>query len=72
MIYYVETEMGCTLVEARNTDHAYNQVRREVGTYHRIGEVRKATAHDIAWVRAMGGYVPEHARPTTPTKSGGA
>lgn len=64
MIYYHSSELGCGLGEARDLRSADAQVRRDLGGYHVAGgyTVRKATKEDIAWVAAMGGYVPESVR----------
>lgn len=60
-IYYVETDRGCGLREASSWRSAWAELRRTEGTNHAKG-VRKATAEDIANVKAMGGYVPPSAR----------
>ena len=57
-VYYIETERGCGLRVARNIRQARADLRREVGTATTINCVRLATAKDVAWVGAMGGYVP--------------
>lgn len=62
-IYYAETGMGCTIVEAFDEQEARSQVLQEVGTYHGVSLVRKATKEDIAWVHVMGGWVPERVHP---------
>lgn len=61
MIYYHNSELGCGLGEARDLRTAESKVRNEIGSYHASAgfTVRKATKEDIAWVKAMGGYVPE-------------
>ena len=56
--YYVETSMGCGIREARSLRSAEVTARREAGTYNEP-RVRLATEADIAWVKAMGGWVPE-------------
>lgn len=53
MIFYVETGIGCTLIEARNLKSARKIALAEVGTYVGVQTIRKATPEDIAWVRAM-------------------
>ena len=54
-LYYVETGMGCTLIEARSRAHARERALRQVGTYNGVQLVRKATPFDKAWVRGMRG-----------------
>lgn len=54
-LYYVETGLGCNLIEARTEDDAKKQTLREVGTYVGVQRVREATKDDINWVRAMQG-----------------
>lgn len=56
--YYVSTDRGCGIKAARDEDHAYRQAARQVGD-NNIQDVREATEADIAWVRGMGGYVPQ-------------
>lgn len=59
-LFYIETEFGCGIREARSLEAAERALRREVGEYGFKG-VRPATEKDVAWVRAMGGSVPgEH------------
>lgn len=60
-IYYIETGMGCGLREARDERTAERDALREAGTYVGVNLVRRATSHDISWVRTMGGHVPESA-----------
>lgn len=58
-LYYVTTGMGACLELAESKDIAYKNVLREVGTSWGVRNVREATETDVAWVKAMGGYVPE-------------
>jgi hypothetical protein len=58
MIFVVEVDWGMGLKAARTLASARAQALRENGTHHPRG-VRKATADDIAHVRAMGGHVPD-------------
>lgn len=58
-LYYFETSIGAGLRLAYSAEQARYQLRKEVGTMTGIGLVRKATEQDIAWVQAMGGYIPE-------------
>lgn len=55
--FYFESDMGCGLVEAHRLASAERQMIREVGE-PQLRRVREATADDITWVKAMGGYVP--------------
>lgn len=57
-LYYVETGCGCGLREASSIEQAKRAALREVGTMNGVEAVRLATGDDIAWVRAMGGFVP--------------
>ena len=61
-IYYIENDYGCGLSAAKDLESARHAALRENGTNH-FRLVRKATKDDIAWVRAMGGYVPEIKKP---------
>lgn len=54
-VFYVETGMGCNLIEARDKEAARKEALREVGTMAGVSLVRKATKQDIDWVRAMQG-----------------
>ena len=54
-LYYVETGMGCTLIEARSSAHARERALRQVGTYNGVQLVRKATPFDKEWVGGMKG-----------------
>jgi len=61
-IYYAETGSRACLEEAVSLKAAKQQVLRECGTYAGIQVLRKATEDDIAWVQAMGGWVPRRSR----------
>ena len=61
-LFYVVTDRGCGIRNARDEDAAWFQLEREVGV-NNVREVRPATADDIAYVEAMGGYVPKHPAP---------
>jgi hypothetical protein len=54
-LYYVETGLGCNLIEARTKEAAEKQALREVGTHAGVQLTRQATEADIGWVRAMQG-----------------
>ena len=58
-LYYVTTGMGACLCKAESDVEAHDKVLREVGTNWGVRSVREATETDIAWVKTMGGYVPE-------------
>lgn len=64
-LYYISTYNGCGIREAATKRKARAIANRESGSLN-VKEVRKATDRDIAWVRAMGGYVPNSAERTTP------
>lgn len=53
--YYVETGMGCNLIEAKTKESARKEAISDIGTMAGVQLVRKATKKDIAWVRTMQG-----------------
>jgi hypothetical protein len=57
-MFYVETGLGATLIDARTAESAARKALIEVGTYSGVNSVRKATAADLAWIRAMRGTEP--------------
>ena len=57
-LYYVESDYGCGIREAYSLEQAWKNLKEEEGTNH-ARKVRKATKEDIAWVEAMGGYIPK-------------
>jgi hypothetical protein len=59
--YYVETGLGCKLVEDRTIEAARRATLREVGSYLGVQLIRKATQEDINWVRTMQGARPKAA-----------
>lgn len=56
-LYYIEQSFGCGLKAACNLQEATANARREIGTDN-FRSCVKATPQQIAWVEAMGGYVP--------------
>ena len=56
-LYYVETDYGCGIREAKNVQHAWKMLKDEVIERHAVG-VRRATEEDIESVRQMGGDIP--------------
>lgn len=56
-LYYIETDYGCGIREAKNLKQAWNILKDELVQKHAKG-VRLATEQDIKDVRSMGGYVP--------------
>jgi hypothetical protein len=50
---YVSTDFGCSIRIGPDS-----QIIREIGTAH-IKGIRFATEKDVAWVRGMGGRVPD-------------
>jgi hypothetical protein len=63
-VYWLSTGCGVCLSEGKDEDETYERVLREVGTRNGVQEIREATASDIAYVKAMGGYVPKAAKET--------
>ena len=57
-LYYVEQSLGCGLYAAHNLQEATAAARREIGTDN-FKSCAKATPENIAWVKCMGGYVPD-------------
>jgi hypothetical protein len=53
----VESEQGCGIRQAKNKNQAWNSLKREAGNMAQ--SIRLATKIDIAWVKGMGGYIPE-------------
>jgi len=61
MKFYVETGVGCNIIEAKNAEAARKAALREVGTEAGVQVVRKATKEDLAWDSAMqGGKLNEY------------
>lgn len=58
-LFYAITGIGACIREARDIRAARAAILREVGEFKGVREVRKATEADIAWVKGMGGHVPE-------------
>jgi hypothetical protein len=69
-MFYFESDLGCGIREARNLEAAERSITREVG-YESVGLVRLATDRDIAWVSAMGGYVPKQPATLPPAEGEG-
>jgi len=61
--YYIETDYGCGIREARNIDHAQRNLLKEIGTHSAKRLCRKATQTDIEWVKGMGGAIPDKEAP---------
>jgi len=59
--FYVETGLGCNLVEARTIETARRSALKEVGAYLGVQLIRKASQEDINWVRTMQGAPPKEA-----------
>lgn len=55
-LYYIETDFGCGIREAKNIQQARKDMREEAGSFLQV--VRKATKDEVAWVRGMGGHIP--------------
>jgi len=58
-LFYVETGAGCGIRVGKTIKEVRQEELKEAGTYNGVSEVRKATEADIAWVKTMGGYIPE-------------
>lgn len=58
-LFMIATGCGACLRFGTSEDSVRRAVLREVGTDNGVESVREATAADIAWIRAMGVYVPE-------------
>lgn len=56
-LYYIETDFGCGIIEAKTKKQAWRNLLRSEGENH-AQLVRLATKEDIAHVKGMGGYVP--------------
>lgn len=56
-LYYVNTDRGTGIRAALTIRGAKRAAANEVGSGN-VKEVRLATEKDIAWVRGMGGHVP--------------
>lgn len=55
--YIASSAFGLTLFAAKTLASAKKKAVKEIGTYA-FESIRKATGDDVAWVRQMGGYVP--------------
>lgn len=60
MIYYVECNHQCGLIEAKNIKQAQRMANDDFGR-NNFPRVRKAEKKDIGWVAGMGGRVPHSA-----------
>lgn len=60
-VYSVETSSHQAIVFARNKNSAMRIVGDDVGR-NNIKSCKVATAEDISWVDAMGGYIPPQAQ----------
>lgn len=57
-LYYVELEWGCGLRAAANQAKAKRDALEEEGSRN-FKSIRLATQEDVAWIKGMGGIVPE-------------
>ena len=57
----VETRQGIGIqyVPNKNDEDEYEYLERKIGSDNLI-DVRTPTLKDCMWIKAMGGYVPEH------------
>lgn len=58
-LFYVETGRGCGLKKGKTAESVRRVTLSEVGSIDGVRLVREATERDIAWVRGMGGHVPQ-------------
>jgi hypothetical protein len=58
-IYYFQHDAGCGLRAAQSAASAFKSLRGEFGTHFGAIMVRHATERDVAWVRGMGGCLPD-------------
>lgn len=56
-LMYISTAYGCA-IRRGTRERVMRQMAREIGTDN-VREIRPANDDDIAWVRGMGGHVPE-------------
>ena len=56
-LYYIETDFGCGIREAKTKKEAWRDLVMAEGENH-ARSVRLATKDDIAHVRGMGGWIP--------------
>lgn len=56
-IYYIEFQLGCTLVRKRSPISAKMWAERYYGTIHGPYLVREASEKDVLSVESMGGYI---------------
>jgi hypothetical protein len=59
MKIYFESRKGCGVREARTVESGRKAILREAGEYDGVQVCREATEADIAWVKGMGGYIPD-------------
>jgi hypothetical protein len=55
-LFYIETDNGCGI---RSGEDKQDVIRQEVSEMIQDWIVRPATEEEIAYIKAMGGYVPE-------------
>lgn len=58
-LYTYENSRGLTLIAAMNDEDAKILALRDSGPGDAPRNIREATEDDIAWVKAMGGRVPD-------------
>lgn len=58
-LYYFSSDMGCGIRAGLNDEKVEAEVINEVGSAHGVKDFREATAHDLSWVKSMGGYIPK-------------
>ena len=58
ILFYVESVNGCAIHSERTITKAREIAIHDVG-FDNFKSIRLATENDVAWVSAMGGYVPD-------------
>lgn len=58
-LYYFESRLGCGIRAFKDGHSASIGILKEVGEGNGLKFVKEATQTEIAWVRGMGGYIPE-------------
>ena len=60
-LYHIETDRGVGIRAATSEEEVWQMMAREVGTSN-VRDIHEATPEEIAWVRGMGGRVPNVAQ----------
>lgn len=57
-LFYVRKQSGCGLIASESLKEATKEFIKDWGSYELL-QIREADEKDIAWVRGMGGRVPD-------------